>query len=242
MCNPKNQHHHIVIKQQNILTLGFQFSMPIPKVIYQTFKSDKLPLLNRLSIKWLKLRNKGYSYEFYDDERILGFLLAEYGQEMLDIYNRLNIGAAKADFFRYAILYKKGGVYLDIDAYVPGKLDNIINANDHAVISREGFPDRFVQWALIYEAGHPFLKRTLDIVIKNIKENAFPDSVHWMTGPTPYSKAILTCIAEQPDIPYRLFGQDYQKKIKARLPLSGQLYKGSHHWKKMEKITGVLKS
>lgn len=215
--------------------------MPIPKVIYQTFKSDKLPLINRLAIKWLKSRNKDYSYEFYDDERIVAFLLEEYGQEMLDVYNRLNIGAAKADFFRYAILYKKGGVYLDIDAYVPGHLNDIIRPDDHAVISREGFPDLFVQWALVYEAGHPFLKRTLDNVVKNIKENAYPESVHGMTGPTAYSQAILACIAEQPDIPYRIFGQDYQKAIKARLPLSGQLYKGSHHWKKMEKITGVLK-
>lgn len=216
--------------------------MPIPKVIYQTFKSHKLPLLNRLAIKWLKLRNTDYRYEFYDDERIIAFLLTEYGQETLDTYNRLNIGAAKADFFRYAILYKKGGVYLDIDAYIPGRLDAIIKPDDHAVISREGFPDLFVQWALIYEAGHPFLKRTLDIVIKNIKENTYPESVHWMTGPTAYSKAILACMAEHPEIPYRIFGQDYQKKIRARLPLSGRLYKGTQHWKKMEKVTGVLKS
>lgn len=216
--------------------------MPIPKVIYQTFKSNKLPFINRLAIKWLKLRNKDYRYEFYDDERIKTFLLDEYGGNILELYNRLNIGAAKADFFRYAILFKKGGVYLDIDAYVPGRLDRIIRPDDHAVISREGFPDRFVQWALIYEAGHPFLEETLNIVIKNIQENAFPNSVHWMTGPTPYSKAILTCIEEKPDIPYRIFGQDYQKRIKARLPLSGQLYKGSKHWKKMEKVTGVLKA
>lgn len=219
----------------------FQLNMPIPKVIYQTFRNNQLPLINRLSVKWLKLKNKDYRYEFYDDERICTFLAKEYGQDILDTYNRLNIGAAKADFFRYAILYKKGGVYLDIDAYVPGRLADIIRPDDCAVISREGFPDLFVQWALIYEAGHPFLKRTLDIVVKNIKENSFPGSVHWMTGPTAYSKAILAVMAEQPDTPYRIFGQDYQKKIKARLPLSGQLYKGSQHWKKMEKITGVLK-
>lgn len=215
--------------------------MSIPKVIYQTFKNDKLPLINRLAIKWLKFRNKEYRYEFYDDERIQTFILEEYGGYILELYNRLNIGAAKADFFRYAILLKKGGVYLDIDAYVPGRLGHIIRPDDHAVISREGFPDRFVQWALIYEAGHPFLKKTLEIVIENIEKNAFPTSVHLMTGPTPYSKAILTCIGDDPNIPYRIFGQDYEKTIKARLPLSRQLYKGSHHWKKMEKITGVLK-
>ncbi len=241
MSKPKNEHHHIVIKQQNILTLVFQLLMPIPKIIYQTFKSSKLPLINRLAVKWLKLRNKDYHYEFYDDQRIEAFLLAEYGQEVLDVYSRLNIGAAKADFFRYAILYKKGGIYLDIDAYMFGSLNDIIRPDDSAVISREGFPDLFVQWALIYEPGHPFLKRTMEMVIHNIKENAYP-GVHWMTGPTPYSKAILTCIAENPAIPYRIFGTDYQKTIRPRLPFSKLLYKGSNHWKKMEKITGVLKA
>jgi mannosyltransferase OCH1-like enzyme len=215
--------------------------MPIPKVIYQTFKNAELPFINRLAIKWLKLRNKGYSYEFYDDERIKTFLLAEYGKDILDVYNKLNIGAAKADFFRYAILYKKGGVYLDMDAYMLGRLDNIIKPADTALISKEKFPNIFVQWALIYEAGHPFLKRTLEIVINNIKQNAYPNSVHGMTGPTAYSKAILECIAENPEIKYRIFGQDYKKAIKPRLPLSKLLYKGGQHWKKMEKTINVLK-
>jgi mannosyltransferase OCH1-like enzyme len=221
--------------------LNFAFYMPIPKVIYQTFKNKELPWINRLAIKWLKLRNTDYSYEFYDDERIKTFLLAEYGQEVYDVYNQLYIGAAKADFFRYAILYKKGGVYLDIDAYILGGLDQIIKPEDTAVISKEKFPNIFVQWALIYEAGHPFLKRTLEIIINNIKQNAYPNSVHWMTGPTAYSKAILECMAENPDIKYRIFGQDYKKAIKPRLPLSKGLYKGAQHWKKMEKTTPVLK-
>lgn len=216
--------------------------MAIPKVIYQTFKTNKLPLINRLSVKWLKLRNKDYSYEFYDDERIVRFLKEEYEPEVFEAYDRLNIGAAKADFFRYAVLYKNGGIYLDVDAYVLGQLDDIIKPEDVAVISKEKFPNIFVQWALIFEAKHPFLKRTLEIIIKNIAENAYPNSVHWMTGPSAYSKAILECIAENPNIPYRILGRDYQKAIKPRLPLSGGLYKGLQHWKKMEQTVGVLKS
>ncbi|WP_316810416.1 glycosyltransferase family 32 protein [Pedobacter heparinus] len=215
--------------------------MPIPKVIYQTFKSAELPFINRLAIKWLKLRNKDYRYEFYDDERIVSFILEAYGEEVLGLYHQLNIGAAKADFFRYAILYKKGGVYLDIDAYVLGRLDDIIKPADAAVISKERFPNIFVQWALIYEAGHPFLKRTLEVVLENIRQNAYPNSVHWMTGPTAYSKAVLECMAADPEAKYRILGEDYKKAIRPRLPLSKLLYKGHQHWRKMEQTTSVLK-
>lgn len=215
--------------------------MAIPKVIYQTFKTQKLPFINRLSVKWLKFRNKDYRYEFYDDQRIVDFLKKAYEPEILEAYNRLNIGAAKADFFRYAILYKEGGVYLDMDAYMLGKLDDLIQANDAAIISREKFPNIYVQWALIFEAGHPFLKKTIELIVSNIRENAYPHSVHGMTGPTAYSQALLECIAENPAVPYRVFGQDYKKVIKPRLPFSKLLYKDSQHWKKMEKTTPVLK-
>ncbi|MGY0039768.1 glycosyltransferase family 32 protein [Pedobacter sp. NJ-S-72] len=89
--------------------------MSIPKIIHQTFKTSKLPVITRWHIARFRKKNPEYSYEFYDDLRIEAFLLKEFDEDMLSLYKRINIGAAKADFFRYAVLYKKGGVYLDID-------------------------------------------------------------------------------------------------------------------------------
>ncbi|GAA4330539.1 hypothetical protein GCM10023149_35780 [Mucilaginibacter gynuensis] len=214
--------------------------MAIPKVIYQTFKRRQLPFINRLAIQWLKFRNKAYDYEFYDDARIEAFMNAEFAGEVANAYNKLNIGAAKADFFRYCILYKKGGVYLDIDAYVPGALDSFIKPDDVAVITEERHPGIFVQWAMIYEAGHPFLKRTIDIVVDNIKHNRYPNSVHGMTGPTPYSQAIHSLMSDK-TIRYRVMGVDYNKAIRSRLPFSKLLYKKGEHWKAMEKVVTVLR-
>ena len=78
--------------------------MPIPKTIVQTYKTSRLPLLTRWHIRNMNKANPEYSYEFFDDAAIIKFIKAEYGQEMLDVYGRLDIGAAKADFFRYAYL------------------------------------------------------------------------------------------------------------------------------------------
>jgi mannosyltransferase OCH1-like enzyme len=82
--------------------------MAIPKQIFQTFKTDKLPWLTRFHIKRMLKKNPEYQYHFYDDKRITEFFKDEFPPEYLKAYNRLTIGAAKADFFRYAILYKKG--------------------------------------------------------------------------------------------------------------------------------------
>jgi inositol phosphorylceramide mannosyltransferase catalytic subunit len=217
--------------------------MAIPKTIYQTFKTKKLPWLSQWHIARMRRRNPQYVYEFYDDERINDFILSAYGERILNLYQRIDIGAAKADFFRYAILYKKGGVYLDIDSLVASRLDDFILPGDEAVISMEAHPGIYVQWALVYSAGHPFLKKTMEIIIDNLENNRFPNDVHKMTGPTAYSTAINECLKEDPDIPYRLMGIDYNGCFKFHYPMSKFfLYSGKQHWKKAQLSKPILKN
>jgi mannosyltransferase OCH1-like enzyme len=215
--------------------------MSIPKTIHQTFKTGKLPWISRWHIARLKKNNPEYVYEFYDDERIEDFLSLEFNPETLELYRRLNIGAAKADFFRYAVLYKKGGVYLDIDSSINGSLDDFIRAEDHAIISRERNPGLYVQWALVYEPGHPFLKKTMELVLDNIRQNRYPHDVHKMTGPQVYTEAIQACLKETPIPKHRILGFDYNGHLKFKYALSKLLYDKGEHWKKMQLIKPVLK-
>lgn len=217
--------------------------MPIPKTIVQTYKTAELPFITQWHIRNMKKANPGYTYEFFTDKEIADFILVEYGVETLKVYEKLNIGAAKADFFRYAYLYKKGGVYLDIDSLLVAKLDEVIAPTDSAVITLEGHLEYFVQWALVYEAGHPFLKRTLEIVIDNIEHNRYPTDVHKMTGPAAYTQAIKECLAEDPSIPHRELGVDYDHKFQFSYPLSKVALYGlfkTNHWKNQSKVRPVL--
>ena len=216
--------------------------MAIPKIIHQTFKTAKLPFITRWHISGFLKKNPDYRYEFYDDERIEHFLVNEYDLETLRIYKKLNIGAAKADFFRYAVLYIKGGIYVDIDSGINSRLKTFIQEDDVAVITREGDPTLFAQWALIYAPGHPFLKKTLELVKENILSNKYPNDVHRMTGPTVYTEAITACLMENPTIPYRLLGTDYEKHLKVKYKLGKFfLYEKGDHWKKKQLSTPVLK-
>jgi len=216
--------------------------MAIPKTIIQTFKTSKLPFLTRWHIRMLKKRNPEYDYQFYDDVKIDGFIKDEFGQEIFDLYKKINIGAAKADFFRYAVLYKNGGVYLDVDSLILNKLDDFILPNDSAIISLERNLKYYVQWALVFEAGHPFLKKTLEIVLNNIKENKYPHDVHKMTGPSAYSLAISECLIESPNIQYRQLGVDYDSMFRFSYPMSKFFLYGlsrKNHWKK-QLTTGTV--
>lgn len=216
--------------------------MAIPKIIHQTFKSSKLPFLTRWHISQFRKKNPGYAYEFYDDARIEAFLLEEFDAEVYSLYKKLNIGAAKADFFRYAVLYKKGGVYVDIDSGINDRLDDFIMPDDTAIITREGDPALFAQWALIFGPGHPFLKKTIELVMENIRLNKHPHDVHQMTGPTVYTQAINTTLNENPLVPHRLLGIDYNGHLKVKYKLGKFfLYRAGDHWKKKQLTTPVLK-
>ncbi len=217
--------------------------MSIPKIIHQTFKTSKLPFITRWHIARFRKKNPEYTYEFYDDSRIEEFLRTEYGLEVLATYKKINIGAAKADFFRYAVLYKKGGVYVDIDSGINGSLDQWINADDVAIITKEGDPTLFAQWALVYSPGHAFLEKTIQMVLENLRQNKFPHDVHRMTGPTVYTEAINATIKSNPEIPYRLLGTDYNGHLKVKYKFGKFfLYKKGDHWKKKQLTTPVIKT
>lgn len=218
--------------------------MAIPKTIFQTFKTNKLPFITRWHISRLRKRNPDYDYQFYDDVRIENFIKAEFGSEIYSLYSKIDIGAAKADFFRYAILYKKGGIYLDIDSWIVKKLNDFVYPDDKAIISLEKNLDLFCQWALVFEAGHPFLKRTLEVVIENLQMNRYPHDVHKMTGPTAYSQAIKECLKESSDIEFRQLGIEYDGTINFHYRTSKFFLYGiskKEHWKKLQKTRTILK-
>lgn len=216
--------------------------MAIPKVIYQTYSSkSKIPWLAKYHTRQMRRMNPEYEYQFYDDSAIENFIREEFSQDIFEQYLKITIGAAKADFFRYAILLKKGGIYLDLDSRVTGNLDDWILPDDNAIITAERNPGMFVQWALVYDKGHPFLQKTFDSVLDNIKNNRYPNDIHKMTGPTVYSDSIRSCLSEDKTIRYRSFGIDYEGHIRFKYWLSNLTYWRKEHWRKTQKRRPVLK-
>ena len=217
--------------------------MAIPKTIYQTYKTAKLPIIFRWHIRRLRKKNPNYTYEFYDDKRASDFIHDSYGNKISSLFNRINIGAAKADFFRYAILYKKGGVYLDIDSLITTKIDDFIRPNDVAVISNESNLKFFLQYVLFFEPKHPILKRTMDLMISNLKQNTYPYNTHKMTGPTVFTEAIRYCMTKESKLDYRILGTDFGNNVKFSFVGSKTFLYGikrKKHWKKIGNKVAVI--
>ena len=161
----------------------------IPKTIYQTWYKKNVPSGIKEVVDEFLLKNPDYDYKFYDDEDIFYFIKENYDKSTLKAYNDLQIGASKADFWRYLVLYKCGGVYLDIDAVLYRDLDDLIREDDVAIITREGNTNLFVQWCLMFDKGHFFLEKTIERCERNILERIHHHTLH-ATGPNAYSHII----------------------------------------------------
>ena len=161
----------------------------INKKIYQTWKHRKLPSAAQRAANRMLSINPSFTHEVYDDSDIFYFIKENYDTDALSAYESLNAGAAKADFWRYCVLYTNGGIYLDIDSEILSNLDELIRPEDKAIISRELNFGLFVQWCLMFEAGHPILAKTIDKCIYNIK-NRTTDNIFYATGPRVYSEAV----------------------------------------------------
>lgn len=164
--------------------------MTIPKVIYQTWKTKDLHE-NILKIKSnIQKLNPEYEIILYDDKDIDEFIKTHFDDFVYNCYSQLNIGASKADFWRYCVLYKYGGIYLDMDSDITSPLNELIREDDQCIITREGNPGIFNNWIMIFEKGHPILARTIYNCCHNIM-NKTSNDICYLTGPAgPFTDAI----------------------------------------------------
>lgn len=201
-------------------------SAHIPSLIHQTYRSKSVPEDIERNIAHLKAQNPTFEYHLYDDAEILDFIRDEYEASTLAAYSRIRpeYGAAKADFFRYLLLYKKGGAYLDLKSTTSRPLAQTIRPDDRYLLAhwpnRPGetyqdwgtdsaaFPSlpagEFQQWHIIAAPGHPFLAAVIEAVHRHIHDytpwryGVGPMGTLQTTGPLCYTRAILPILNKHP--------------------------------------------
>lgn len=109
------------------------------------------------------------------------------GTEKLMLYDRLLPGAYRADFFRYFLMYKFGGVYSDIDTILHVNLsanDDIHLRDNTAIVARDVTPSRLLNGGiLIAPPGHAlFLCAFGEVVDHSRRRKAGLDALD-VTGP-----------------------------------------------------------
>jgi hypothetical protein len=181
----------------------------IPRIIHQTWKQkENLPKVLADNIETIKLTNHRFEHRLYDDKDCENYIMENYGNEMLNTYLSINpeYPQARADLFRYLLMYREGGVYLDIKSGTRIPMDEVILPEDEYILTHWDMyicpwsttlnyqRGEFQNWQITCAPGHPYLRATIERVLKNIEEydgKVGKKAVLMTTGPIPYSLSIL---------------------------------------------------
>lgn len=161
----------------------------IPKVIYQSWGAKTLKPLMSKNVERIKSLNPEYEYKLYDDSDCRKFILDNFGVNYADAFDAIIPGAFKCDFWRYAVLYVNGGVYLDIDMEPLYPFREILKDSDQfvSVADQENGIDKITgiyQAFIACKPKHPILLYSLQMSFSNIATRRLSINSLDITGPT----------------------------------------------------------
>lgn len=190
----------------------------IPNIIHQTFYTKVLPI----DIVNIIQRNKRIcphcKFVFYDDNDCDTFIKNNFDDRVYRAFKKINdcYGAMKADFFRYCVLYKIGGIYLDIKSSINIPIFSLIMPDDICLLDiprndlepwRKNNPT-YEQWLLIFAPQHPYLQSMIQLMVHYIENKYEPvipniyllnskQKILNVTGPDAFTKAVNAVIAKK---------------------------------------------
>lgn len=197
----------------------------IPRLLFQTFSQGALPPALARNVEGLRAANPGWTHRLFDGAERRAYIARHYGPGVLALHDRIgeDYGAARADLFRYLLLYREGGVYLDVKSRFDRPIDEVVRGDEGFILSQwrngpgephEGWglhPEladvpggEFQQWHVIAAPGHPFLRAVIERVLGGIRTyTARGVDVGWtgvlrLTGPIAYTRAIAPLLDRHP--------------------------------------------
>ncbi len=172
--------------------------MDIPRRLMQT--GHMAVNASATSRAW-QVQNPDFEYHYFNDQQCEKFLQEHLGSDVVQAFRALQPGAFKADLFRYAFLYVRGGVYIDLDMapVPPHTLDKILRCTPRAqlvaCVERAGIRGVW-QGFLACVPGLPCLRDAIDKIVHHTRTRYYPaaldtwDAYLSITGPVLLARAM----------------------------------------------------
>lgn len=208
------------LRDQLAHTYPYHLNAKFPAYIWQTWKNtpaDGEFNFREQEASWTE-QHPGFVHEVITDDVALALLRLLYAgvPDVVKAYRALPLAVLRADFFRYLILFARGGIYSDIDTYALRSAidwipDTVSRDSVGLVVGIEADPDRedwaewysrriqFCQWTIQAKAGHPALRETIARITEETlrREGAGElkatkgDNVVEFTGPAQWTDALF---------------------------------------------------
>ena len=176
---------HLNVRDKLIFMLPYDPAAKFPGYIWQTWKyglnDEKFIERYSDSEKQWAGKNPGFVHEVFNDETSYAFVKHLYAHvpEVILAYDALPEAILKTDFFKYLVLFARGGVYADIDTLplqaIPNWIPDDISPTNIGLIISVGSESNSPQWKLesrhrrlefgqfVIQAkpGHPILREII---------------------------------------------------------------------------------
>jgi mannosyltransferase OCH1-like enzyme len=163
--------------------------LKIPKKIFQTWESKHISGGFQQIVDFWKILNPDYEYFLYDKNDREIFIKENFEEKIYNAYCKIIPGAFKADLWRYCVLYKYGGIYVDIDTLCLSGIDKFlteetefmvpIDLNTNPAEGQHNLFNTFIASA----PGNPILLNAIERISYNVENNIIPPSKLDFCGP-----------------------------------------------------------
>ena len=159
-----------------------QYNPVIPLNIYQTWWTKELPPLMRKTVNTIIKNNPAFNHQLFDDNDCRNFIKDNFDENVVNAYDTLIPGAYKADLWRYCILYKKGGIYLDIK-YKPHNGFKFINLTEKEHWVLDADKNGVYNALMVCKPNNPILLQSINRVVENVRKRYYGSNCLQPTGP-----------------------------------------------------------
>ena len=159
----------------------------IPLKLFQTWHNKELPLKMKETVETLKKQNPEFEHHIYTLDECMEFIKEKFDEKVLNAYNRLVPLAYKADLWRYCILYKYGGIYLDIKYSCVNNFklfdltdkEHFVQDRQEYYINKNGISQAF----LVSKPNNLLLLECINKIVENVNNNYYGFNSLYPTGP-----------------------------------------------------------
>ena len=155
---------------------------------YMTWKNPKLPRSHAHDLEKFILSNPKFKFHFFDDKAQETWMEINYaGTKILEIYKMATVPVIRADIFRYALIYRNGGIYFSINRLCKIPIENILSDDDFSIsfskvnyirnTNQELIPNKFknkslVQYTVAGQPNNSMLDIAMNLISQRVDEFA----------------------------------------------------------------------
>lgn len=168
-----------------------------PRIVWQTHRKKQLPSMALLFTNTWRTTNPSWNVKLLDDDDARRFIAQHFDADHVAAFESYPVGVMRADFWRYCVLFKEGGVYADVDTLSEEPIESWLMGGTRGLVVGVENDKHLAQWTLAAKPNHPALAAVIAEVMRRSTEprcrsiGQQQHFVHYCTGPAVFTDAVL---------------------------------------------------